>query len=144
MYYNWVMALERPVLPFFIYTFTALTLVSLLNIWPPARVYALIALLPMLGYMLWVWASATRLWRSYPELAGPRGYIFKEKSYLVEEASKKTPVAYSELARVVESRQAVYLIRANGSADILPKRFVKDDELLKAHLQVPWLGSSFL
>lgn len=144
MYYNWVMALERPVLPFFIYTFTALTLVSLLNIWPPARVYALIVLLPMLGYALWVWASATRVWRSYPELVGPRSYIFKEKSYLVEEANKKTPVAYADVTRVVESRQAIYLVRSSGGADILPKKFIEHSEALKTHLRVPWLSSSFL
>ena len=143
MYYNWVMALERPILPFFIYTFTALTILSLLNIWAPARVYAFIVLLPMLGYMLWVWLSATNLWRNYPELAGPRSYIFKEKSYLVEEANKKTPVAYADIARIVESRQALYIMRVSGSADILPKCFLEDSDTLKA-LEVPWVGSSFL
>lgn len=143
MYYNWVMALERPILPFFIYTFTALTILSLLNIWAPARVYAFIVLLPMLGYMLWVWLSATNLWRRFPELAGPRSYIFKEKSYLVEEANKKTPVAYADVARVVESRRGLYIMRVSGSADILPKRFLEDGDALEA-LEVPWVGSSFL
>ena len=146
MYYNWTLALERPVLPFFIYTFTLLVLASLLGLWPNARAYAFIVLVPMLGHALLLWLNARGLWSRLPELRAPRSYTFKEKSYLVDEGGKKTPVPY-EGVRALESRRGFYLIRDGGTADLLPKRNVHDEAALRGWLEAHVgrvKGSSFL
>ena len=146
MYYNWTLALERPVLPFFIYTFTLLVLASLLGLWPGARAYAFIVLVPMLGHALLVWLNARGLWSRLPELKTPRSYTFKEKSYLVIEGGKKTPVPY-EGVRAIESRRGFYLLRDGGAADLLPKRDVPDEAALRGWLEAhvgQVKGSSFL
>jgi len=121
MYYNWVLALERPVLPFFLYSFVLLSLASLTGLWPSGRAFALAVFVPMLAYALFVFLSARRLWASYPPLRAPRTYVFKEKSCLVKTEKKSVPVPYDALREVLASRRALYLLREDGTADILPK-----------------------
>ena len=125
MYYTWVSAFERPILPFFIYTFTALVLVSVTGLWYSGRLYALAVLVPLLGYLMFVWLSARGAWRHFPMIGKPKTYIFKERSYLLEEGGKKTPVPYDDVS-VLTSRRGIYLLRPSGSADILPKESVED------------------
>ena len=134
MYYTWVLAFERPILPFFIYTFTALVLVSVTGLWPTGSLYALAVLIPLLGYTLFIWLSAWVTWRRFPMIREPKRYIFKEKSYLLEEGGKKTPVAFDEV-NVLISRRGIYLLRRTGSADLLPKRSVADVERLLGFLE---------
>lgn len=134
MYYTWTLALERPVLPFFIYTFTALVLVSITGLWPAGRLYAFTVLIPLVGYTLFVWLSARGMWRRFPMIREPKRYVFKEKSYLLEEGGKKTPVAYNEVS-VLTSRRGIYLLRHTGSADLLPKRSVENVEGLLGFLE---------
>ena len=134
MYYTWVSAFERPMLPFFVYTFTALVLVSVTGLWPVGRLYALAVLIPLLGYLLFVWQSARGAWRRFPMIGEPKTYIFKERSYLLEESGKKTPVPYDEVTTLT-SRRGVYLLRPSGSADILPKESVEDVEGLLRFLK---------
>ncbi len=134
MYYTWTSALERPILPFFIYTFTALVLVSLTGLWPTGSLYAFAAMIPLVGYTLFVWLSAWLTWRRFPMIREPKRYVFKEKSYLLEEGGKKTPVAYDEVD-VLTSRRGIYLLRRTGSADLLPKRSIEDVEGLLEFLE---------
>ena len=135
MYYTWTLAFERPILPFFIYTFTALVLVSVTGLWPTGSLYALAVLIPLLGYTLFIWLSAWVTWRRFPMIREPKRYIFKEKSYLLEEGGKKTPVVYEEV-EVLTSRRGVYLLRRTGSADLLPKRSIEDAAGLLAFLEL--------
>ena len=134
MYYTWTLALERPVLPFFIYTFTALVLVSIVGIWPTGSLYAFAVMIPLVGYTLFVWLSAWLTWRRFPMIREPKRYIFKEESYLLEEGGKKTPVAYDEVD-VLTSRRGIYLLRRTGGTDLLPKRSVGDVAGLLAFLE---------
>ena len=100
----------------------------------------------MLGHALLVWLNARGLWSRLPELRTPRAYTFKEKSYLVVEGGKKTPVPY-EGVRALESRQGFYLIRDGGAADLLLKRSVPDEAALRGWLEARVgrvKGSSFL
>lgn len=120
--YNWVLALERPIVQFFIYTVALLILASLFGLWPGAQLYALAAALPLAAYLLTVWLGARRLWRRYPEIAAERRYHFDDQGYHVSQGSRSQRLRYTELARVLESRSAIYLIRSGGGADILPKR----------------------
>ena len=134
MYYTWTLALERPILPFFIYTFTALVLVSITGLWSTGSLYAFAVMIPLVGYTLFVWLSAWLTWRRFPMIREPKRYVFKEKSYLLEEGGKKTPIAYDEVD-VLTSRRGIYLLRRTGSADLLPKRSVEDVERLLAFLE---------
>ena len=134
MYYTWTLALERPILPFFIYTFTALVLVSITGLWPTGSLYAFAVMIPLVGYTLFVWLSAWLTWRRFPMIREPKRYVFKEKSYLLEEGGKKTPVAYEEI-NVLTSRRGIYLLRRAGGADLLPKRSVEDEEKLSGLLE---------
>lgn len=142
--YSWVLALERPVLPFFIYTFALLLLADLFGVWADARLYAFAVVVPALGYLLFVKLSTFTVWRRYPELREPKRYTFKEDAYQVKQAGKTAMVSYQELERVLESRRAYYLIRADGSADILPKTGVAEGRLETLLENVPWKRSSFL
>ena len=121
MYYTWVLALKRPVLPFMMYSFIFLFLLGVTGVWPNARVFSLTVFVPLLGYLLWVWVAAQTLWSRYPALREPRHYYFKGKSYLLDTGAGKVPVAYNEVTQVLSSRRALYLLRSDGSADILPK-----------------------
>ncbi|MDZ7704668.1 MAG: YcxB family protein [Trueperaceae bacterium] len=146
-YYNWTLALERPILPFFLYGFFFLVLLSLLGVWPAGRVYALAVLVPMLGYMVWLQITSWKIWRGYPQLREPREYVFKDQSYLVKTAKNNVPVSYDKLGEVIESRRAFYLMRDDGSADILPKRKVNSEKEMRAFLTEKVgevRGSSFL
>ena len=134
MYYTWVLALERPILPFFIYTFTALVLVSVTGLWPTGSLYAFAVMIPLVGYTLFVWLSAWLTWRRFPMIREPKRYVFKEKSYLLEEGGKKTPVTYEEVD-VLTSRRGIYLLRRTGSADLLPKRSIEDVKGLLGFLE---------
>jgi hypothetical protein len=135
MYFNWTLALERPVFTFLMYTFILLTLAGMVGVWPAAGLYALAALVPLLGYTLLVWLTAKRLWHHVPGIRQPRRYLFKENTYLVEEEGAINPVAYGTLERVLESRNGFYLMRRDGRADLLPKRVLKDEVYFRRFLQ---------
>lgn len=145
MYFNWTLALARPVFPFFLYTFVLLNLAALLGLWPEARIFATAVLVPMLGYTLMVWLGARGLWARHPDLREPQSYTFGEASYLVEAGGRRTPVHFRDVTGL-ESRRAFYLLREEGSADILPKRSLDDEAALRAFLEerVAWKRSSFL
>ena len=142
--YNWVLALERPVLPFFMYTFALLLLADLLRVWQDARLYAFAVVVPALGYLLFVKLSSLAVWRRYPELREPKRYTFKENAFQVKQAGKTVNVPYKDVAHVLESRRAYYLVRMDGSADILPKRAVEEGVLEPLLKDVRWKRSSFL
>lgn len=146
LYYTWVLALKRPVLLFFIYTFVLLFLLSVTGIYPPARVYSLALLLPLVGYLIWVYLSALLLWSRFPALRAPRHYTFKESSFLLqtEDAASKKPIPYSEITRLLLSRRALYLLRQDGTAEILPREAlpVGLEDFLNARLESE--RSSFL
>ena len=59
--------------------------------------------------------------RGVPALKKPRHYHFKGKSYLLGTGTGEVPVAYNEVTQLLSSRRALYLLRRDGSADILPK-----------------------
>jgi hypothetical protein len=120
-YYTWVQALARPVLPFLLYSFVLLTFASILGLWPAGRAFALAALIPLLGYLLWVWLVGRGLWSKYPQLRAPRTYRFGEAAYTIQTPENTVKVRYDELSRLVSSRRALYLVRRDGSADILPR-----------------------
>lgn len=146
--YNWALALERPVLPFLAYTFVLFALAGLLGVLPAGRVLAAAALAPALVYAVWVWGSASALWARHPELAAERRLHFKERSYLVAEGGTSHRVPYDRVARVLETRSALYLARTDGGADIVPKRVLEEPEAFAAFLRERvggrWKGSSFL
>lgn len=148
MYYNWVLALERPILPFFMYTFVLLVMSSLLGVWPAGRLYAPAVLIPALGYTLFVWLSSRQLWRHVQQTLTPQTYIFKTKSYLNDDGKTKQAIPYQHIKQLLESRQAFYLVLQDGSASILPKRDVTDSNSLRALIQSKLTGrykhSSFL
>lgn len=142
-YYNWVMAFERPLLPFFVYSFTFLTLISFFGVWPDGRLFAFAVLVPLMGYLLFVWLGSRSLWPRLPESVRVRRYHFEQDAYRV--AGEK--VAYRELKRVLESRRAVYLVRPDGRADILPKRLLENQATFAAFLRAKvadYRRSSFL
>ncbi len=122
MYYTWVLALGRPVLPFFLYSFVLLTFASVLGLWPAGRAFALAVLVPMLGYLLWVFLSGRGLWARYPQLRAERRYTFEATEYLIQTSQSTVSIPYTALQRLLKSRAGLYLIRQDGSADILPRR----------------------
>ncbi len=144
LYYTWVLALRRPALPFLLYSFVLLFLLGVTGVWPGARVFSLAVVVPLVGYTLWVWAAAQLLWARHPALKTPRRYRFKAKSYLLGTGSGGVPVAYADLGRVIGSRRALYLVRRDGSADILPRAGLPEG--LEAFLRerLPVEDSSFL
>jgi len=121
LYYTWVLALRRPVLPFLLYSFALLFLLGVTGVWPAARVFSLAVSVPLLGYLLWVWVAALTLWARHPALKEARRYRFGARSYLLDAGTREVSVAYSDLTRVLTSRRALYLLRRDGSADILPR-----------------------
>ena len=143
-YYTWTVALKRPVLPFLVYSFIFLFLLGITGLWPAARVFSLAVFAPLLGYLLWVWTSAQTLWRRYPALREPRRYRFKAGSYLLEVGKTKVEVNYKDVAQALSSRRAFYLIRPDGSADILPRDALPEglETLLEEKLTIE--RSSFL
>ena len=147
LYFNWTLAFERPLIPFFLYTFVALTLASMLGVWPAGRTFALAVLVPLLGYNLWIWFSGRSLWRRFPQLRQPRVYTFREEAYRVRTAAGSHSVPYRDVVQVLESRRGFYLLRADGSGDILPKRAVGDADGCRSLLAEkigPAKHSSFL
>lgn len=134
LHYNWARAFQQPMLPFFLYTFAALVLSSLLGIFPAGRVYALAVLLPLMAYSLWIWSSARGLWKRHPELARPRTYTFRADGFRVKSGDTDHAVPWSAVRQVLETRPAFYLLRADGSGEILPKRAVEDERELRAVL----------
>lgn len=121
LYYTWVLALRRPVLPFLLYSFALLFLLGVTGVWPTARVFSLAVSVPLLGYLLWVWVAVRTLWARHPALKEPRQYRFEARSYLLDAGNGKVPVAYGDLVQILSSRRALYLLRRDGSADILPR-----------------------
>jgi len=122
LYYTWALALERPVLLFLLYSFVLLFLLAVTGVWPAARVFSLAVLLPLSGHLLWVRVAAQLLWARHPALQEPRHYTFKAQSYLVSSSpGSEVPVPYCEVAQLLSSRRALYLLRRDGSADILPR-----------------------
>lgn len=138
MYYSWVTAFERPVLPFFMYTFVLLNLSSLLGVFPGGNVFAFAVLVPMMGYLLLVQVTAAQLWRRFPQLNAPRHYTFKTTLYRIKSPQaapvseqsdakkRKVTINYDYVRQVLSSRRGFYLLREDGSADIIPKDALKD------------------
>ena len=115
------MALRRPLLPFFLYSFTLLSLLGLTGVWPGARVFSLAVLLPLLLYLLWIYLAALLLWARYPALKKLRHYTFTPDAYRLEVAGdREVTVPYVEVTELFTVRRAMYLLRRDGSADILP------------------------
>ena len=143
MYYTWVLALKRPVLPFLLYSFAFLFLLGITGLWPTARVFSLAVFAPLLGYIVWVWISATSLWVRFPALRETRHYHFQAGSYLLKTDSGEAKVSYQDV-QVLSSRRAFYLIRKDGSADILPREALPEglEAFLEGKLEVE--RSSFL
>jgi hypothetical protein len=148
MLFNWAQALERPVLPFFVYTFTLLALASMIGIWPAGRVYAFAVLVPLLGYLLWIRVSEGVLWRNFPQLRERRRVVFGDLGFEVDLATERYRVEYHELDSVLESRGGIYLLRKDGGAEIVPKRALRGSEaireLLEPRLGGQWRRSSYL
>lgn len=139
MYYSWVTAFERPILPFFMYTFVLLNLSSLLGVFPGGNLFAFAVLVPMVGYFLLVQITASQLWRRFPQLDAPRHYTFKPTLYRIKspEAApaneregstikRKVTINYDQVQQVLSSRRGFYLLRKDGSADIIPKDSLND------------------
>ena len=143
-YYTWTVALQRPVLPFLVYSFVFLFLLGITGLWPAARVFSLAVFAPLLGYLLWVWTSAQTLWRRYPALKETRHYRFTAASYLLGAGKNKVEVNYQDVRQALSSRRAFYLVRPDGSADILPRSALPEglETLLEEKLTVE--RSSFL
>lgn len=120
--YTWAVALRRPVLPFFLYSFTLLALLGLTGVWPGARVFSVAVSLPLLLYVLWIYLAALLLWARYPALQKPRRYTFMPDGYRLEVAeSDPVVVPYDEVRELFTVRRALYLLRRDGSADLLPR-----------------------
>lgn len=138
MYYSWVTAFERPILPFFMYTFVLLNLSSLLGVFPDGNVFAFAVLVPMVGYLILVQVTAAQLWRRFPQLNAPRHYTFKPTLYRIkspqaapvseqsDSKKRKVTINYEQVRQVLSSRRGFYLLRADGSADIIPKDALSD------------------
>jgi len=143
MYYSWVTAFERPILPFFMYTFVLLNLSSLLGVFPAGNVFAFAVLVPMVGYMILVQATASQLWRRFPQLNAPRHYTFKPTLYRIKSPhaapaseppankqsdtkKRKVTINYDQVRQVLSSRRGFYLLRSDGSADIIPKDALRE------------------
>lgn len=133
IYYSWVTAFERPVLPFFMYTFVLLNLSSLLGVFPGGNVFAFAVLVPMVGYLILVQVTAAQLWRRFPQLNTPRHYTFKPTLYRIKSPQaapvseqsdtkkRKVTINYDHVRQVLSSRRGFYLLREDGTADIIPK-----------------------
>lgn len=134
MYYSWVTAFERPILPFFLYTFVLLNLSSLLGVFPDGNVFAFAVLVPLVGYLLLVQVTASQLWRRFPQLSTPRHYTFKPTLYRIKSpqaaptkehedsaVKRKVTINYDQITQVLSSRRGFYLLRTDNSADIIPK-----------------------
>lgn len=143
LYYTWVLALKRPVLPFLLYSFVFLFLLGITGVWPTARVFSLAVFVPLLGYLFWVWSSATTLWARFPALREARHYHFKAAAYLLATGQGEVKVGYKDV-QALSSRRAFYLIREDGSADILPRDALPEglEAFLAAEFEVE--RSSFL
>lgn len=139
------MALKRPLLPFFLYSFTLLSLLGLTGVWPGARVFSLAVLLPLLLYLLWIYLAGLLLWARYPALKKPRRYTFTPDAYRLEVAGdREVSVPYGDVAELFTVRRALYLLRRDGSADILPRSELPEG--LEAFLtdKFPAVRSNFL
>ncbi len=143
LYYTWVLALKRPVLPFLLYSFIFLFLLGITGVWPAARVFSLAVFAPLLGYLFWVWSSAVTLWARFPALRETRHYRFTAELYRLETAQGEAEVSYEDV-EALGSRRAFYLIRRDGSADILPRDALPEglEALLEEKFEVE--RSSFL
>ena len=135
LHYNWALAFERPIMPFFLYTFVACALAGMLGVWPAGRLFAFAVLIPLLAYNVWIWVSSRSLWTRYPHLRQARGYTFKDDAYRVRSPDGAVSVPYLEVTRTLETRAAFYLLRSDGSGDILPKRLLGDVDAFRQLLK---------
>jgi hypothetical protein len=133
VYFNWALAMERLMLPFFLYGFVLFTLASLLGVLPAGRTVAVAFVVPATGYCLWLTFAVSALWRKLPQLAAPRVYRFRDEAYQVEVETEER-ISYRDLAQVLESRRGFYLRRADGTHDILPKRALLDTDAFSKFL----------
>ena len=139
LYYTWVLALRRPLLPFLLYSFALLFLLGATGVWPAARVFSLAVFVPLLGYLLWVWVAAQTLWSRYPPLKEPHHYRFKARIPAGHGHGKGAGGL-----RRPEAGSDIYLLRHDGSADILPRTELPEEleDFLAQRLEVK--RSSFL
>jgi hypothetical protein len=115
------------------YTFVLLNLSSLLGVFPGGNVFAFAVLVPLVGYLLLVQVTASQLWRRFPQLNTPRHYTFKPTLYRIKSpqaapvsehsdvTKRKVTINYDQVQQVLSSRRGFYLLRTDGSADIIPK-----------------------
>ncbi|MEM7737192.1 MAG: hypothetical protein AAF267_15535 [Deinococcota bacterium] len=134
IYYNWTAAFDKPILPFFLYTFVLLNLSSLLGVFPAGNIFAFAVLIPLVGYVILVQASASLLWRRVPQLAAPKHYSFRQKSYRLKTSTEQDDAAnvsidYADVVKVLVSRRGYYLMRVDGSADIIPKAVLEEQNI---------------
>ncbi|MEM6428206.1 MAG: hypothetical protein AAF708_03125 [Deinococcota bacterium] len=146
IYYNWTAAFDKPILPFFLYTFVLLNLSSLLGVFPDGNVFAFAVLIPLVGLIARVQIASSLLWRRVPRLAAAKNYSFKQKSYQLKTSTEqadtvKVVIDYADVAKVLVSRRGYYLIRADGSADIIPKMVV-DAQNISPDAFSAWLDAN--
>lgn len=117
---QWVMALDRPVLPFLVYTSIVLVLLSVTGVWPAAGAFAPAALLPLAAYLAWVPASGRLLWRRVPGLDSPRTIRWRAEGYTVEGPTGRDRVAWTDVDSALHSRRMLVIRRRSGMADLIP------------------------
>lgn len=126
---QWVLALDRPVLPFLAYTSAGLILLSLTGIWSAAGAFVPAALLPLVIYLTWVPAAGRLLWRRVPGLDSPRTLRWDGAGYSVEGPTGKDRVAWSQVATAFRSRRILAIRRGSGALDLIPVEQAGEDLL---------------
>ena len=132
VHYQWMVALQRPVLPFLAYTSVILVLAALTGIWPQAGAFAPAALFPLVAYLLWVPMSGRALWRRAPGLADRRVLVRDPGGYVVTGPSGSDRVPWGEVEDALLSSRLLALRRRNGAADLVPWSLPGTEALLRA------------
>jgi len=126
---QWVLALERPVLPFLAYTSVGLILLSLTGIWPAAGAFVPAALLPLVVYLTWVPAAGRLIWRRVPGLDSPRTLRWDEAGYSVEGPTGRDRIRWGQVEAAFRSRRILAIRRQSGALDLVPTEQAGDDRL---------------
>lgn len=132
VHYQWMVALQRPVLPFLAYTSVILVLAALTGIWPQAGAFAPAALFPLVAYLLWVPMSGRALWRRAPGLADRRVLTLDAAGSVVTGPSGTDRIPWDEVEDALLSSRLVVLRRRSGAADLVPRSTPGTEALLHA------------
>ena len=132
VHYQWMVALERPVLPFLAYTSVILVLAALTGVWPQAGAFAPAALFPLVAYLVWVPMSAWALWRRVPGLAEPRVLGPDGAGYAVTGPGGTDRIPWNEVQDALVSGRLLALRRRSGAADLVPRSIPGAEALLRA------------